>query len=491
VFFNRGVGCMPSRPSYIREMKILFQLSVAVSASLILAAPVRRSKEAVLHELNTAVVSADGQAVIRLTDELKALVPAAPAVSSLVANTNSLAPVASHEQKRDSRRTLLSPSSPMNNSVGLVAKAVVQAGSIFDDTIFHLSPEAKKELQAEIAGPAADALGWIQTGGWYHCAYEAQPCKCAGEVRYGAPHTGQWSASVSVGSGNVLCTADIFGDPAPGSSKQCNCHRSSFSLTKNENSGSYLQESWIFMLRFLARTKQLPFTGDRRYHGIELWSARHGGHTGGTLERYWIEKYIVEQYKNIPGGKCLEWGLYYVNWLHQCTEKYENKYEAVLYGEKQPSVEGNIVYGSIYDFPTVVGNAGIQFNFICATELFEHLEKPYEAAADLFHILAPGGAVLFTAPQQAQYHKVPQDFLRYTKEGAKHVMEVAGFCVPPQLMAGSGDFIFDVGRNTGLQLQDFTVEELDEGFQRGYDNIADGAITIHAMAFKPPHAYCR
>jgi SAM-dependent methyltransferase len=301
----------------------------------------------------------------------------------------------------------------------------------------------------------------------------------------------QWSEAKTVTSGSIICSKDIFGDPAPGQNKQCGCHKSVFSLTKNENSASYLQESWIFMLRFLARLKMLPFTGDRRYHGLELWSARHGGVTGGTLERYWIEKYIVEQYQNIPGGNCLEWGLYYVTWLSQCTNNYENKYEAVKYGQKQPSVEGNIVYASIYDFPSVIGGAGIQFNFICATELFEHLEKPYEAAADLYRILAPGGAVLFTVPQQAQYHKVPQDFLRYTKEGVKHVMEIAGFCVPPQLMAGSGDFIFDVARNTGLQIQDFTMEELDEGYQRGYDSIADGAITIHAMAYKPPHAFCR
>jgi len=375
----------------------------------------------------------------------------------------------------------------------LVAKRdeFAEAASIFDDGLFMLTPEAKQELRQQLSQPAAtEARNWIQRGGWYICGYDTQQCKCNGQVRYGAPHTAQWSVAKHV-SGTVLCSKDIFGDPAPGVAKQCGCHKASFTLTKNENSGSYFQESWIFMLRFLARLQWLPFTGDRRYHGIELWSARHGGHPGGTLERYWIEKYVVEQYQNIPGGNCLEWGIYYVGWLSQCTNNYENKYEAVKYGQKQPSVEGNIIYASIYDFPRVVGGAGIQFNFICATELFEHLEKPYEAAADLFHILAPGGAVLFTAPQQAQYHKVPQDFLRYTKEGAKHIMETAGFCVPPQLMAGSGDFIFDVARNTGLQIQDFTIEELDEGYQRGYDSIADGAITIHAMAYKPPHHLCR
>lgn len=478
-------------------MKFTFPLSVAISSLFLLAhaALVRRSKEQVLQELTGAVEAADGQAVLRLTEELKTLVP----------TSTPAAAAGGHEQRRSSRQTFLSSvkqheaDSAMNASVGLLSSrgahveaSQSQMGSIFDDMIFAMTPAAKEELRQQMQTPqGAEAVNWIKTGGWYPCAYDTQVCKCFGEVRYGAPHTQQWSAAKPVTSGAILCSADIFGDPSPGTSKQCGCHRASFTLTKNENSGSFLQEAWIFMLRLNARMKWLPFTGDRRYHGIELWSARHGGHTGGTLERYWIEKYVVEMAANIPGGTCLEWGLYYVNWLSQCTNNYENKYEAVKYGQKQPSVEGKIVYGSIYDFPQIVGAANIQFNFICATELFEHLEKPYEAAADLYHILAPGGAVLFTAPQQAQYHKVPQDFLRYTKEGAKHVMEVAGFCVPPQLMAGSGDFIFDVARNVGLQIQDFTIEELDEGYQRGYDSIADGAMTIHAMAYKPPHALCR
>lgn len=443
-----------------------------------------RSKDQVLKELNEAVVSSNGEAVVRLTDELKTLVPASPEVP---------------EPKRTSRPTLLSSVKPheasatTNATVGFLASKAekTQGAALFEDMMFAMTPAAKEELRAQLSsGAGAEAVSWIQTGGWYHCAYDSQVCKCNGQVRYGEPHTNRWSPAKPA-SGTVQCASSVFGDPAPGQAKQCNCHRSSFTLTKNENSGSYLQESWIFLTRTLARMKWLPFTGDRRHHGIELWSARHGGHPGGTLERYWIEKYIVEMSQHIPGGNCLEWGLYYVNWLSQCTNKYENAYEPVLYGQKQPSVEGNTVYGSIYDFPAIMGAANLQFNFVCATELFEHLEKPYEGAADLYNVMAPGGAVLFTAPQQAQYHKVPQDFLRYTKEGAVHVMEVAGFCVPRQLMAGSGDFIFDVGRNTGLQLQDFTMEEMDEGYQRGYEQIADGAMTIHLMAYKPPHPYCR
>jgi hypothetical protein len=468
-------------------MKILPLLSLVACTLVVHALPsLRRTSKVVVEELEAAVHAADGAAVARLTDELKVLVPASPA------SPVSLRGKSDRERQATKLVTLRQHSAAQKEDTREVEKKREEkALSIFDDRIFNLSAVARKELQKQLDSPQAqEALLWAQTGGFYICAYEGQPCECAGNVKYGAPHMKKWSAEKPVKS-SVLCSVDIFGDPAPGMSKSCYCHRTHYELTLHENSGSLLQESWIFTLRFLAHMKWLPFTGDRTHHGLDLWSARHGGVTGGTLERYWIEKYVVEMYSNIPAGNCLEWGLYYVNFLNQCTHKYENRYEAVKYGQKKPSVEGNIVYSSIYDFPGVMAHAHLQFNFICATELFEHLEKPYEASRDLYEIMAPGGAVLFTAPQQAQYHQVPQDFLRYTKEGAKHIMEVAGFCVPPQLMAGSGDFIFDVGRNVGLQIQDFTIEEMDAGYQRGYDNIADGAITIHAMAFKPPHHLCQ
>merc|ERR1719316_798934 len=99
-----------------------------------------------------------------------------------------------------------------------------------------MTPEAKQELRTQLQAPAAlEAVSWIQTGGFYHCAYEGANCMCYGDVKYGAPHTQQWSATRAV-TGSVGCSATVFGDPAPGSSKQCVCHRHQFTLTKNENS---------------------------------------------------------------------------------------------------------------------------------------------------------------------------------------------------------------------------------------------------------------
>ena len=51
------------------------------------------------------------------------------------------------------------------------------------------------------------------------------------------------------------------------------------------------------MLRFLARARLLPFTGDRRYQGSLLWEARQGAEGGReveVLERAWIDTFLAE-----------------------------------------------------------------------------------------------------------------------------------------------------------------------------------------------------
>merc|ERR1719506_3480227 len=111
----------------------------------------------------------------------------------------------------------------------------------------------------------------------------------------------------------------------------------------------------------------------------------------------------------VQGPACLEWGAsHYSSSVPQCTMKYEVQYEKVLQGVPK-GIQGNQVYSDVLSFPTVFAAHGLQMNFIFATQLFEHLEKPYEAAKALFDVLVPGGAVLYTAPQQAQFHLVPGD----------------------------------------------------------------------------------
>jgi hypothetical protein len=232
-------------------------------------------------------------------------------------------------------------------------------------------------------------------------------------------------------------------------------------------------------------TKMLPFNGGDRTHANHLWSARQGG---GCPERYWIRKYIYSAQEWVPGGVCMDWDGNYLKQFPKCTKSYIMKYEP---DPNKQRVAGNVIYGDVYTFQKMIGPGFPKFNLVISTQVFEHLRNPYVAAQQLFQVIAPGGALLYTAPQTAHYHEVPGDYLRYTKEEVIYLFESAGFCVPRHMMAGSGDFIFDVGRNLGLQVRDFTQYELNLGYQQGLQNIADGAITIHAMAYKPPHALCQ
>lgn len=151
------------------------------------------------------------------------------------------------------------------------------------------------------------------------------------------------------------------------------------------------------------------------------------------------------------------------------------------------TLKGKTINGDIYR----LGNfTQVKFNFICCHQVFEHLEFPERAARSVFQALVPGGTLLYTAPHSSQYHGVPDDYHRYTKTKVYNMLRQAGFCVPKRLMTGGGDSIFDAGRSLGLSTFDFNKQELEIGYQRGYDFIADGAITIHAIGFKPPHSKC-
>jgi len=306
----------------------------------------------------------------------------------------------------------------------------------------------------------------------------------------------------------VMCDLTTFGniDPAPYSSKMCECAHNGqqgFSLHKRQTSTSYMQEMWIFFLRLLARTRKLPLgTGDRTYHGIENWSARHvPGTMPLILERVWIEMFIKQiVIPHVTGPRCLEWGnpatpgkgFNYAFMIPQCTQKIDMQYDPVFYGQRGMGIEGNIIYSDIDHLPgLIVANGGYhRVNLIFATQVFEHLAEPKYSAKMLFDSLLPGGALAFTAPQQAQFHLVPHDYFRYTKEAVLHLLQSVGFCVPLWSFAGGGDFVFDIARDAGLLVGDFPNEEIAAGFQLGFDLVSDGAITIHTLAFKPPHSSC-
>lgn len=390
---------------------------------------------------------------------------------------------------------------------------------IFDDHIFSLTTAAKAELSTQLQEPAyQEALKWVRSGGWWSCSAFNTPCQCNGQVRLvndARQQLGVVAESRLAGS-NVMCSAPTFGatglvDPNAGTDHlSCECSSSptnggldTYHLEKRLSSKSLLQESWVTLLRFLGRTALLPLgTGDRTYSGMQNWAARTGAAVGPglnvVLERAWIDKFVREvATPKIAGPKCLEWGdpekpgqyFKYASKVPACTEKYDMQFDFVYWQKHGMQVQGNVVYSDILNLPTVLGEH-YKMNAIFATQVFEHLADPHAAAQALYAALAPGGMIVFSAPQQAQFHQVPHDYYRYTVEGVKYTLVKAGFCVPNSDFVGGGDFVFDIARDAGLQVQDFPMEEIDAAYQVGYEKVSHSAIGLHAMAYKPPHPSC-
>ena len=56
--------------------------------------------------------------------------------------------------------------------------------------------------------------------GSFTCAYEDGICGCTGNVIYGKGST--WTAPMEVHN-DFWCSNDVFGDPIPGTTKECLC----------------------------------------------------------------------------------------------------------------------------------------------------------------------------------------------------------------------------------------------------------------------------
>jgi SAM-dependent methyltransferase len=54
---------------------------------------------------------------------------------------------------------------------------------------------------------------------------------------------------------------------------------------------------------------------------------------------------------------------------------------------------------------------------LCAFEVLEHLERPWDFVSEAARVLRPGGALLGVAPQYCPTHGFPHDFFRFTGQG--------------------------------------------------------------------------
>ena len=106
----------------------------------------------------------------------------------------------------------------------------------------------------------------------------------------------------------------------------------------------------------------------------------------------------------------------------------------------------------------LAGKARGMFDLAVMQETFEHIRFPYRAAAALYHLLRPGGMVLWTAPFSTRFHLIPGDYFRYTFDGARAIFVDAGFHIAG--LAKLGDSAMSSGYNLGFGSADFTVNHL-------------------------------
>ena len=66
------------------------------------------------------------------------------------------------------------------------------------------------------------------------------------------------------------------------------------------------------------------------------------------------------------------------------------------------------------------------FDAVLAVEVFEHLQFPMKAAAEILRVLRPGGRAVVTTPFLFHVHGDPMDFARFTKAGLKTLFSSYG-----------------------------------------------------------------
>lgn len=81
---------------------------------------------------------------------------------------------------------------------------------------------------------------------------------------------------------------------------------------------------------------------------------------------------------------------------------------------------------------------------LCDT--LEHVQRPWQALAEVYRVLAPGGVVLMTSTMNFRVHNYPADYWRYTPQAFEFLLEPfgtrlvtwAGEDAFPHLVAGVG-----------------------------------------------------
>ncbi|MBO9452684.1 methyltransferase domain-containing protein [Tropicibacter sp. R16_0] len=68
-----------------------------------------------------------------------------------------------------------------------------------------------------------------------------------------------------------------------------------------------------------------------------------------------------------------------------------------------------------------------QFDLILANQVWEHLDRPYEATLNVHEMLRPGGHFWLAVPFFVPFHAAPMDCSRWSARGLKNFLVECGF----------------------------------------------------------------
>lgn len=183
------------------------------------------------------------------------------------------------------------------------------------------------------------------------------------------------------------------------------------------------------------------------------WSPK--GHER-TFERVqladWLEQtseFIKNVRHEMPGPRrCLEWDA--STYSRHYFKGFCDHLDMVMFEDKEPRSEPRDPAGSLeyrvdlHEADRIISPGSITVS-ICV-QVFEHLQRPATAMAQLFRLTAPGGWVVWSAPLFSMVHGDPHDYWRFTPNGAKLLAEEGGFEIfglhaPGSLRELSGYFV--------------------------------------------------
>ena len=67
------------------------------------------------------------------------------------------------------------------------------------------------------------------------------------------------------------------------------------------------------------------------------------------------------------------------------------------------------------------------FDTVFSSQVLEHTPEPWCLLGEVQRVLAPGGALILSAPHLSYVHAAPEDYYRYTNFGLAFLLQQAGF----------------------------------------------------------------